>query len=162
MRHHDYVLNVGAYMRRSSSRSVDGNGLPASNVDGNGNGLLAEHYPHPRGGDRVRGGQQWFNHLVVETFHHVSEAVFFAEMDLGYIGTPQSLAACRGSVEADAAEIRLVCSTSPCFQPGAEVTVVVGSTVRLPFVPDVLAGAVSAQIPVGATHVSVVDRYRAL
>jgi Flp pilus assembly protein TadG len=65
-------------------------------------------------------------------------------------------------VEAGAAEIRLECSTSPCYQPGAEVTVVVGSTVRLPFVPDVLAGAVSAQIPVEASHVSVVDRYRAL
>jgi Flp pilus assembly protein TadG len=65
-------------------------------------------------------------------------------------------------VEAGAAEIRLECSTSPCYQPGAEVTVVVGSTVRLPFVPDVLAGAVSAQIPVGATHVSVVDRFREL
>ena len=65
-------------------------------------------------------------------------------------------------VEAGAAEIRLECSTSPCYQPGAEVTVVVGSTVRLPFVPDVLAGAVSAQIPVGAAHVSVVDRFREL
>jgi Flp pilus assembly protein TadG len=59
-------------------------------------------------------------------------------------------------------EVRFECSTSPCYQPGAEVTVIVGSVVRLPFVPDVLAGAVNAQIPVGATHVSVVDRYRAL
>ena len=39
---------------------------------------------------------------------------------------------------------------------------IVGSVVRLPFVPDVLAGAVNAQIPVAASHVSVVDRYRAL
>jgi hypothetical protein len=47
-------------------------------------------------------------------------------------------------------------------QPGAEVTVIVGSMARLPFMPDVLAGAVNTQIPVGATHVSVVDPLPAL
>jgi Flp pilus assembly protein TadG len=65
-------------------------------------------------------------------------------------------------VEVSGVDILFECSTSPCYQPGAEVTVMVGSVVRLPFVPDVLAGAVNAQIPVGASHVSVVDRYRAL
>ncbi len=61
-----------------------------------------------------------------------------------------------------AADIRIRCSATPCYQPGAEITVTVGSTVRLPFVPDVLAGAVHAEIPVEATHSSVVDRFRAL
>jgi hypothetical protein len=50
----------------------------------------------------------------------------------------------------------------PCYRPGAEVSVTVGSTVRLPFIPEVLAGAVHAQIPVDATHASVIDRFRAL
>lgn len=65
-------------------------------------------------------------------------------------------------VEPGNTEIRFSCSATPCYQPGAEVTVTVGSTVRLPFVPDVLAGAVNAQIPVDATHATVVDRFRAL
>lgn len=63
---------------------------------------------------------------------------------------------------ADAADISIQCSAAPCYQPGAEVTVTVGSTVRLPFVPEVLAGAVNAEIPVDATHASVIDRFRAL
>jgi hypothetical protein len=63
---------------------------------------------------------------------------------------------------ADAADISIRCSAAPCYQPGAQVTVTVGSAVRLPFVPEVLAGAVNAEIPVDATHASVVDRFRAL
>jgi hypothetical protein len=65
-------------------------------------------------------------------------------------------------LEAGATEIAFRCSAMPCYQPGAELTVTVGSTVQLPFLPDVLAGAVNAQIPVSATHASVVDRFRAL
>jgi Flp pilus assembly protein TadG len=61
-----------------------------------------------------------------------------------------------------AADIAIRCSVTPCYQPGAEVTVTVGANVRLPFVPDVLAGAINAQIPVQATHASVIDRFRAL
>jgi hypothetical protein len=65
-------------------------------------------------------------------------------------------------VDAGAADVSIRCSVTPCYQPGAEVTVTVGSTVRLPLVPDVLAGAVNAEIPVDATHASVIDRFRAL
>jgi hypothetical protein len=65
-------------------------------------------------------------------------------------------------VDAGAADVSIRCSVIPCYQPGAEVTVTVGSTVRLPLVPDVLAGAVNAEIPVDATHASVIDRFRAL
>jgi hypothetical protein len=42
------------------------------------------------------------------------------------------------------------------------VTVTVSTLVRLPLLPDVLADAVNARIPVSATHGSVVDRYRDL
>jgi hypothetical protein len=63
---------------------------------------------------------------------------------------------------AGGAEIVIRCSVTPCYRPGAEVSVTVGSTVRLPFIPEVLAGAVHAQIPVDATHASVIDRFRAL
>jgi hypothetical protein len=63
---------------------------------------------------------------------------------------------------AGGAEIVIRCSVTPCYRPGAEVSVTVGSTVRLPFIPEVLAGAVHGQIPVDATHASVIDRFRAL
>jgi Flp pilus assembly protein TadG len=64
----------------------------------------------------------------------------------------------------DVAEVSVAfsCSAVPCFQPGAEVTVTVGTDVALPFVPDMLAGSIQAHVPVSATHVAVVDRYRAL
>jgi hypothetical protein len=65
-------------------------------------------------------------------------------------------------LEPGAAEISIRCSAAPCYQPGAEITVTVGSTVRLPFLPEVFADAVNAQIPVDATHSSVIDRFRAL
>jgi Flp pilus assembly protein TadG len=65
-------------------------------------------------------------------------------------------------VEVDAAQISFACSVTPCYQPGAQVRVVVDAVVALPFLPDVLAGAVHAQVPVSATHVSVVDRFREL
>jgi Flp pilus assembly protein TadG len=63
---------------------------------------------------------------------------------------------------AGSADIAFQCSAAPCYQPGAEVTVTVGSTVNIPFLPDVLAGAVNAAIPVEASHSSVVDRFRTL
>lgn len=64
------------------------------------------------------------------------------------------------SVEPGAVEVGLVCSLDPCYQPGAEVTVTVRSSVALPFVPDVLAGAARAAVPVSASHATVVDRFQ--
>lgn len=61
-----------------------------------------------------------------------------------------------------AATVRLGCAAAPCFAPGREVSVDVRAVVRLPFVPEVLAGAVRAEIPVSARHVAVVDRFREL
>jgi hypothetical protein len=65
-------------------------------------------------------------------------------------------------VDVDAADVVIACSLSPCHQAGSEVTVTVDAVVDLPFVPDILAGTVNARIPVEATHVSVVDRFREL
>lgn len=58
--------------------------------------------------------------------------------------------------------VEFSCSTSPCYQPGAEVSVTVHTVVPLPYIPDALAGAIHTQVPVEAKHVSVVDRYREL
>lgn len=58
--------------------------------------------------------------------------------------------------------IRFTCSASPCFRPGADVSVTVETVVPLPFIPDALAGTVNARIPVEATHVAVIDQYREL
>ncbi|NDL58607.1 pilus assembly protein [Phytoactinopolyspora mesophila] len=65
-------------------------------------------------------------------------------------------------LDADAVSVVFSCSATPCYQPGAEITVVVDTDVALPLVPDVLAGSAHAHVPVSATHVAVVDRYRAL
>jgi hypothetical protein len=46
------------------------------------------------------------------------------------------------------------------YAPAARITVTVDTAVNLPFIPDVLAGAAHAQIPVLARTVVVVDRYR--
>lgn len=48
-----------------------------------------------------------------------------------------------------------------CRTPGGEIRVDVASVVRLPFLPPVLADAMRAQLPVSATHVAPIDRYRA-
>lgn len=48
-----------------------------------------------------------------------------------------------------------------CTAPGGEITVEVSALVRLPFLPQVLADAARAAIPVSATHVAPIDRYRA-
>jgi Flp pilus assembly protein TadG len=62
-------------------------------------------------------------------------------------------------VDPSAVRLTFTCSLEPCHQPGAEVTVTVESTVPLPLIPDVLASAGRAQVPVSATHTAVVDRF---
>lgn len=63
-------------------------------------------------------------------------------------------------LEAGDVSLTFSCSATPCHQPGAEVTVTVDTEVNLPFVPDFLAGSAHAYVPVSATHVAVVDRFR--
>ncbi len=62
-------------------------------------------------------------------------------------------------VDSEQVEVTFDCSADPCFQPGAEVVVSVATDVPLPLVPDVLAGAVNAAVPVSARHAAVVDRF---
>lgn len=52
------------------------------------------------------------------------------------------------------------CDGSPCLRPEGEVEVVATVTVRLPLVPDFLTGALPSVVPVSATHVATVDRFR--
>jgi len=48
-----------------------------------------------------------------------------------------------------------------CTAPGGHITVEVSALVWLPFLPRVLADAARGAIPVTATHVAPIDRYRA-
>jgi Flp pilus assembly protein TadG len=64
------------------------------------------------------------------------------------------------NVEPGAVDLQLSCSLEPCYQPGSEVTVSVRSAVPLPLIPDLLAAAVRAEVPVSASHTTIVDRYR--
>lgn len=52
------------------------------------------------------------------------------------------------------------CDGSPCLRPEGEVESVATVTVRLPLVPDFLGGALPTVVPVSATHVATVDRFR--
>ena len=52
------------------------------------------------------------------------------------------------------------CDGSPCLRPEGEVESVATVTVRLPLVPDFLSGAMPTVVPVSATHVATVDRFR--
>jgi Flp pilus assembly protein TadG len=54
--------------------------------------------------------------------------------------------------------VTFTCTTG-CQTPGGQITVRVATMVGLPFLPDVLAEV--ASIPVSATHVAPIDRYRA-
>jgi hypothetical protein len=52
------------------------------------------------------------------------------------------------------------CDGSPCLRTEGEVESVATVTVRLPLVPDFLSGALPTVVPVSATHVATVDRFR--
>ncbi|MEP6629648.1 MAG: pilus assembly protein [Lapillicoccus sp.] len=52
------------------------------------------------------------------------------------------------------------CDGSPCLRPEGQVESVATVTVRLPLVPDFLSGAMPTVVPVSATHVATVDRFR--
>ena len=56
--------------------------------------------------------------------------------------------------------VQIRCDGSPCLRPEGRVETVATVTVRLPLVPDVLSGAIPAALPVSATHVATVDRFR--
>jgi hypothetical protein len=56
--------------------------------------------------------------------------------------------------------VGLSCDGSPCLRPEGRVEAVATVKVRLPLVPDLLSGAIPAVLPVSATHVATVDRFR--
>ncbi len=60
---------------------------------------------------------------------------------------------------ADAAVLRVDCSAHPCLTPSATVRVTVEADVGLPFVPDVLGGALSMHV--SAVHFETVDPFQA-
>ncbi|HEU4490597.1 MAG TPA: hypothetical protein VFR74_06980 [Jiangellales bacterium] len=88
--------------------------------------------------------------------------LFVATGDAGSARAAAGVALEDQGVQAGAASVAFRCSGNPCYSPGSEVTVTVSTVVRLPLLPDVLADAVNARIPVSATHATVVDRYRDL
>lgn len=56
--------------------------------------------------------------------------------------------------------VALRCDGSPCLRPQGRVEAVATVEVRLPLVPDLLKGAIPTVLPVSATHVATVDRFR--
>ena len=56
--------------------------------------------------------------------------------------------------------VGLSCDGSPCLRPEGRVEAVATVRVRLPLLPDLLSGAIPAVLPVSATHVATVDRFR--
>lgn len=56
--------------------------------------------------------------------------------------------------------LRVDCPARGCLAPGAEVTIRVEHRVRLPFLPDSLAGTTIGSIPVSAEHRVPMDVYR--
>ncbi len=60
----------------------------------------------------------------------------------------------------DTGRLRIVCDGSPCLRAGGRVVTTATVAVPLPLVPAFVRGAVPLTIPVSATHVSTVDRFR--
>ena len=56
--------------------------------------------------------------------------------------------------------VGLSCDGAPCLRPQGRVEAVATVNVRLPLLPDLLSGAMPAVLPVSATHVATVDRFR--
>ncbi len=62
---------------------------------------------------------------------------------------------------ADAGQLDIVCDASPCLHADGHVTVTASLQVSLPLVPAFLEGALPVSVPMSATHVAPVDRFRA-
>ncbi|MDT0214585.1 pilus assembly protein [Rothia sp. ARF10] len=54
----------------------------------------------------------------------------------------------------------ITCSASPCLTPDARVETTTRVTVPLPLVPELARDVVPLEIPLTASHLSVVDRFR--
>jgi hypothetical protein len=56
--------------------------------------------------------------------------------------------------------VTIACAGDPCLRPDGRVVVTARVTVPLPLVPSVFAGVLPTSIPISATHVATVDRFR--
>lgn len=74
--------------------------------------------------------------------------------------TAASIVMADSGLDLDDGQLSIVCSARPCLTPGANVDVVIGYDVDLPFLPRFLDGALPASIHVQGRHLEVVDRYR--
>ena len=61
---------------------------------------------------------------------------------------------------ADTGRLSVACSSTPCLSPDARVLTTATVVVPLPLVPAFVRGSVPLSVPVTATHVSTVDRFR--
>jgi hypothetical protein len=57
--------------------------------------------------------------------------------------------------------LALVCDDEPCLRPDGRVRVTASVTVPLPLVPTFARNVVPLEVPLTASHVAVVDRFRA-
>ena len=56
--------------------------------------------------------------------------------------------------------VSVACDASPCLRPEGRVTTTATVVVPLPLVPGFARSVVPLQVPVSATHLSTVDRFR--
>ena len=56
--------------------------------------------------------------------------------------------------------VTIACDGDPCLRPDGRVVATASVTVPLPLVPSVFAGVLPTSIPISATHVATVDRFR--
>ena len=56
--------------------------------------------------------------------------------------------------------VALACDGSPCLRPEGRVAVTAEVSVPLPLIPSFARGVVPLEVPVSASHVAVVDRFR--
>ncbi len=61
---------------------------------------------------------------------------------------------------ADTGKLTITCAASPCLSPDARVRTTATVSVPLPLVPSFVRGAVPLVVPVSASHVSTVGRFR--
>ena len=62
----------------------------------------------------------------------------------------------------DASSLRIICSSSPCLTPGAEVRSEAEVQVPLPLIPEFAHAVVPLEMPLRAENLSRVDPFRAL
>lgn len=60
----------------------------------------------------------------------------------------------------DEARIALACDGAPCLRPDGRIGFTATVTVPLPLVPSFARAVVPLQVPITASHVAVVDRFR--